>query len=49
MYNFLKLPFFPPFSLFQILSKYKYTLAHFQKVFSKKLDKLFSNEHIHVT
>jgi len=36
--------FFPLFLTFSIFLKYKYTLIHFhQKVFSKKLDKLYLN------
>ena len=43
MYSFLKSHFFSIFSFFKNFSRNKCTLAHFyQKVFSKKLDKLFS-------
>ena len=47
MYNFLKFYFFLHFLIFfKFFLRYKCTLAHFrQKVFSKKLDKLFPNRH----
>ena len=42
MYNFLKPHFFSSF-----FTKYKYILAYFQQeLFSKKVDKLFPNEHL---
>ena len=46
MYSFLKSYFFPLFFTFSIFLKVQVYLAHFwQRNFSQKLDKLFSNRH----